>query len=73
MASRRKRERYHQIEEDEWTAIIKRGLRDMCCACGLVHKIDTREIDGVLEVRKKIDHRATAAARRVFKYRTKKQ
>jgi len=60
--------RYHQIIEGEWTAIVKRNLRDMCCACGLVHQIDTREVNGTMEVRKKIDHRATAAARRLFKF-----
>ena len=63
--------RYFQIVEDEWTPIIKRGLKDMCCDCGLVHRIDTREIDGVLEVRKRIDHRATSAARRNLRFKTK--
>ena len=63
--------RYHQIEEGEWTPIVKRGLRDMCCDCGLVHRIDTREVRGVLEVRKRIERRATAAARRAFDFRDK--
>ena len=62
--------RYHQMIEGEWTAVVKRGLKDMCCSCGLVHRIDTREVNGVLEVRKRIDHRATSAARRHFAFKT---
>lgn len=63
--------KYHQIVEGEWTAIAKRNHKDMCCDCGLVHWIDTREVSGVLEVRKRIDRRATAAARRAFNFRDK--
>ena len=56
--------KYFQVMEGEWTAIVKRNGRDMCCHCGLVHNIDFREINGILEVRKSINRRATAAARR---------
>jgi hypothetical protein len=63
-----RREKYHQVIEGEWTPIIRRGLKEMCCHCGLVHVVDTRESDGVLEVRRRIDARATAAARRQFNF-----
>jgi hypothetical protein len=65
-----KRAKYHQVVEGEWTAIPKRGHWNMCCACALVHIIDYRLNDGALEMRVRVDRRATAAARRPFKFKS---
>lgn len=61
--------RYHQVIEGEWTPIVKKGHINQCCSCALVHVIDYRERDkGVLEMRVRVNRRATAAARRAFKF-----
>lgn len=60
--------RYHQAVDGEWFAIKKRGFYDMCCDCGLVHIVDYRIIEGRLEIRSTRHKRATAAARRKFKF-----
>ena len=61
--------KYHQVIEGEWTPIVKRGHVNQCCECALVHVIDYREREkGVLEMRVRVNRRATAAARRPFKF-----
>jgi hypothetical protein len=32
--------RYHQQESGEWVAPARKGYRQKCCNCGLVHVID---------------------------------
>lgn len=64
--------KYFHVKEGDWTAIPRRGHRNQCCDCGSVHDIDYREKDGALEMRVKVNGRATAAARRVFKFKGKK-
>lgn len=60
-----KREPYYQVTDGEWVPITKRSHRSMCCHCHLVHIIDYRvDKNGQIEVRYKIDNRATAASRR---------
>jgi len=39
-----------------------------CCDCGLIHRLDFRIVDGKVEFRTRRDDRATAAARRGFKF-----
>lgn len=60
---------YHQVKEGDWTPIPRRGHRNQCCDCGNVHDIDYREYEGALEMRVRVNRRATAAARRVFKFK----
>lgn len=61
--------KYEQITEGEWVRVRKRGHRNMCCHCALTHVIDYRtNSDGSLELRFRIDERATAAARRNFNF-----
>ena len=56
---------YHQIVEDEWTPVPKRGHRNACCDCGLVHAFHYRtDRNGRIEFRATVDQRATAALRR---------
>ena len=45
----------------------KRGFKEMCCDCHLVHIVDYRIVDGTIEFRARRDVRATAAARRPLK------
>lgn len=63
-----RKRRYHQIVDGEWVRVLKRGFRDMCCDCGLVHRMDFRIIDGRIEFKVHRDDRATAAARRPYKF-----
>lgn len=61
--------KYEQIIEGVWERVTKKGWRNACCDCGLVHVIDTRTPDnGTVEVRMRVDRRATAALRRKFKF-----
>jgi hypothetical protein len=45
-----------------------RNFREQCCDCGLIHRLDFRIVDGRIEFRTRRDDRATAAARRSFKF-----
>ncbi|MEX0842497.1 MAG: hypothetical protein WD039_09470 [Xanthobacteraceae bacterium] len=61
--------RYHQLMDGEWIAPRRRGFREQCCDCALVHVIDYRiNAAGQIEFRARRDRRATAAARKVFKF-----
>jgi hypothetical protein len=61
--------RYHQLRDGEWTAVKRRGHKDACCDCGLVHRIEYRVApDGRIELRAFRDDRATAAVRRRFAF-----
>jgi hypothetical protein len=62
------RRRVVQIVDDEWYAIDWRRQREMCCDCHLVHDIDYRVKDGTLMFKARVNKRATAAARRAFKF-----
>jgi hypothetical protein len=44
------------------------NFREQCCDCGLIHRLDFRIVDGKVEFRTRRDDRATAAARRGFKF-----
>jgi len=60
---------YEQIVEGKWLRVRKRAWRNACCDCQMVHIIDTRVTDaGGVEVRMRVDRRATAARRRAFKF-----
>ena len=63
-----KRESYHQMIDGEWVLVTRRAHRHMCCDCALVHVIDMRETRAGTEMRYRLDRRATAAARRRFKF-----
>jgi hypothetical protein len=59
---------YHVIRYGEWTRPRLRNFREQCCDCGLIHRLDFRIIEGRIEFRTRRDDRATAAARRSFKF-----
>jgi hypothetical protein len=62
--------RYPQIEDGETYYPARRGHREQCCDCGLVHRVNFRLEPHGTKGRKKIavtayrDDRATAVARR---------
>lgn len=60
--------KYYHAVDGEWVTVTRRGLKEQCCACGLIHKIDYRVVDGKIQFRATVDNRATAAARRNFKF-----
>lgn len=59
---------YYVATDGEWIEVPKRGFKEQCCSCALVHKVDYRVVDGKIQFRAIVDNRATAAARRVFKF-----
>lgn len=63
-----KRLRYDQLTDGEWMTPVRKGFKEQCCGCGLVHKVDFRIVDGKVQFRATQDARATAAARRPFKF-----
>jgi hypothetical protein len=69
----RRRMRYEIIAYGEWTRPRMQNFREQCCDCGLIHRLDFRIVDGRLEFRTRRDDRATAAARRTFKFSSDSQ
>ena len=65
---------YRQIYDGDWYYPTKTSHKDMCCDCGLVHTVDYRVEKGSrLAVRVQRDSRATANARRKFKFKGPKR
>jgi len=62
------RDSYPQLHDGEWISPVKRGFREQCCDCGLVHVVDFRTKNNELQFRARRDDRATAAVRRGFKF-----
>lgn len=61
--------KYEQIYDGQWHMAVKKGYREQCCGCGLVHQHDFKIDDkGNLWIRSKELSRATASARRKFKF-----
>jgi hypothetical protein len=75
---KRKRVTYPVIAFGEWTRPRMRNFREQCCDCGLIHRLDFRIVDSkgarvrprglTIEFRTRRDDRATAAARRTFRF-----
>ena len=63
-----KRVTYDVISYGEWTRPRMANFREQRCDCGLIHRLDFRIVDGKVEFRTRRDDRATAAARRSFKF-----
>lgn len=63
-----KRVSYDVISYGEWTRPRMRNFREQCCDCGLIHRLDFKIVNGRIEFRTRRDDRATAAARRSFKF-----
>lgn len=60
---------YYQMTDGEWLPVPKRGFKEQCCDCSLVHKLNFRvNARGRIEIQVFRDARATAAARRAFHF-----
>lgn len=58
--------KYPQIQDGEWYNPSRKGHKEMCCDCKLVHKTEYKIDDqGTLWIKSTRDNRATSAARRV--------
>jgi len=64
----RKKSGYYQVTDGEWIVVPKRGYKEQCCDCGLIHrlnfKIDER---GRIHIQTFRDSRATGGARTRFR------
>lgn len=64
--------KYPQIVDGDWVRPKRRGYRDQCCHCGLIHAMDFRIVrrgsKRYIEFRAVQDGRATAGARRPFRF-----
>lgn len=59
---------YYQITDGEWVPVPKRGFKEQCCDCGLVHRVNFRMVNGGFEIQTFRDARSTSAVRRAFKF-----
>ena len=60
---------YYHVTNGEWIKVPKRGYKEQCCDCGLVHKHNYRvNAKGEIEIQSSRDERATSAVRRGFKF-----
>src|ERR1700694_5923622 len=76
--SMKKRVTYDVISYGEWTRPRMRDFREQCCDCGFIHRLPFRLVAGKggsrpssgsrVEFRTRRDDRATAAARRTFRF-----
>lgn len=59
-----KKSDYYQVTDGEWIKLPMRNYREQCCDCGLVHRINYRIKDGVIEAQTFRDGLSTGGARR---------
>lgn len=59
-----KKDEYYHASEGEWIPVKKRGYKEQCCSCGLVHRMNFRIVDGTIEIQSFRDPKATNGARR---------
>lgn len=61
--------KYYHVTDGEWIEVPKRGYREQCCDCGLVHTHNFRiNAKGKIEIQSARHARATASARRSFNF-----
>jgi hypothetical protein len=59
-----KRRDYYHVTDGEWIRVPKRGYKEQCCDCGLIHRLNFRIVDGQIEIQTFRDARATGGARK---------
>lgn len=60
---------YYHVTNGEWITVPRRGFKEQCCDCGLVHKLNFKiNAKGQIEIQTSRDERSTAAVRRAFKF-----
>ena len=64
----KKRDYYH-ITDGEWIQVPKRGFKEQCCDCGLIHKLNFKiDEKGNIHMQTFRDARATNGARKHFNF-----
>ena len=63
-----KRRGYYQVTDGEWIVVPKRGYKEQCCDCGLVHRMNFKILDGRIHIQTFRDPRATNGARKQFRF-----
>lgn len=64
-----KKRTYYHVTDGEWIQVPKRGFKEQCCDCGLIHRLNFRITDdGKIEIQTFRDARATNGARKHFKF-----
>lgn len=59
---------YYWVSDGEWIRVPKRGYKEQCCDCSLVHRMNFRIIDGkYIEIQTFRDPKATGGARTRFR------
>jgi hypothetical protein len=70
----KKRLEYYHVSDGEWIQVPMRGYKEQCCDCSLIHRMNFRITDkGKIEIQSFRDARATAGARKNFKYTKEKE
>lgn len=60
--------KYYQVTDGEWVD-VRRKHSHACCDCGLTHDIEIRvKKNGHIDIKYTTNRRATAAARKAFKF-----
>jgi hypothetical protein len=63
-----KKSEYYQVTDGEWIRVPKRGYKEQCCDCSLVHRMNFKvDEKGRIFVQTFRDHRATGGARTRFR------
>lgn len=64
-----KRLDYYWVSDGEWIQVPKRGYKEQCCDCALIHRMNFKvDENGNIHIQTFRDNRATAAVRRAFKF-----
>jgi hypothetical protein len=51
---------YYQVTDGEWIKVPKRGYKEQCCDCGLIHRLNFRvDEKGHIHIQTFRDNRAT--------------
>ena len=60
---------YYHVSDGEWIAVPRRGYKEQCCDCGLVHKLNFKiDEHGKIWIQTSRYERATGAVRRGFRF-----
>lgn len=63
------RKGYYQVTDGEWIRVPRRGYKEMCCDCSLVHRLNFRvNAKGHIEIQTFRDGRATGGARKGYRF-----
>lgn len=59
---------YYQVTDGEWIIVPKRGYKEQCCDCGLIHRLNFKvDEKGRIHIQTFRDDRATNGARTRFR------